>query len=95
MGRHNHPLLRPIVPTGGLMGLAHSWHPSLRAFASDLHGLVHALPISGWAMTLILFVTPHSNDTQYCPHLAPQNQTSQEVTHPGTTLTEAHLTAKF
>jgi hypothetical protein len=33
--------------------------------------------------------------TQYCPLLAPPNQTSQEVTHPGTTLVEARLTARF
>jgi hypothetical protein len=33
--------------------------------------------------------------TQYCPLLAPPNQTSQEVTHPGTALAEARLTAEF
>jgi hypothetical protein len=33
--------------------------------------------------------------TQYCPLLAPPNQTSQEVTHPGTTLAEACLTTEF
>jgi len=33
--------------------------------------------------------------TQYCPHLDPSNQTSQEVTHPSTTLAEARLTAEF
>jgi hypothetical protein len=33
--------------------------------------------------------------TQYCPLLAPPNQTSQEVTHPGTVLAEARLTAEF
>jgi hypothetical protein len=33
--------------------------------------------------------------TQYYPLLAPTNQTSQEVTHPEITLTEACLTAKF
>jgi hypothetical protein len=33
--------------------------------------------------------------TQYCLLLAPPNQTSQEVTHPGITLTEARLTAEF
>ena len=93
--RHNHPLLRPSVLAGGLMGLAHSWHPSQRASASDLHGLVHAPPISGWAMALIPFVTPHPNVTQYCPLLAPPNQTSQEVTHPSTTIAEACLTAEF
>ena len=77
VGRHNHPILRPSVLAGGLMGLAHFWHPSQRVSASDLHGLVHAFPISGWAMALIPFVTPHLNDTQYCPLLAPPNQTSQ------------------
>jgi hypothetical protein len=76
------------------MGLAHSWHPSQRAFASDLHRLVHAAPILGWAMDLIPFVTLHPNDTQYCLLSAPSNQTSQGVTHPGTTLTEARLTAE-
>jgi hypothetical protein len=40
-------------------------------------------------------VTSHPNDTQYCPLLAPLNQTSQEVTHPGTTPAEARLTAEF
>jgi len=29
--------------------------------------------------------------TQYCPLLAPPNQTSQEVTHPSTTLAKARL----
>jgi hypothetical protein len=95
VGRHNHPLLGPNIPASGLMGLAHSWHPSQRVFASDLHGLVHASPISGWTMALIPFVTPHPNDTQYCPLLAPPNQTSQKVTHPDTTLAEARLTAEF
>jgi hypothetical protein len=33
--------------------------------------------------------------TQYCPLLAPRNQIFQEVTHPGTTLTEVRLTAEF
>jgi hypothetical protein len=32
---------------------------------------------------------------QYCLLLAPGNQTSQEVTHPGTILAEARLTAEF
>jgi hypothetical protein len=40
-------------------------------------------------------VTSHPNDTQYCPLLAPLNQTSQEVTHHGTTPAEARLTAEF
>jgi hypothetical protein len=40
-------------------------------------------------------VTFHPNDTQYCPLLTPLNQTSQEVTHPGTTLAEARLTTEF
>jgi hypothetical protein len=33
--------------------------------------------------------------TQYCPLLAPSNQTFQEVTHSGTTLAEARLIAEF
>jgi hypothetical protein len=33
--------------------------------------------------------------TQYCPLLAPLNQTSQEVIHPGTTLAKARLTVEF
>jgi hypothetical protein len=33
--------------------------------------------------------------TQYCLLLAPPNQTSQEVTHPGSTLAEARLTVEF
>jgi hypothetical protein len=40
-------------------------------------------------------VTPHPNDIQYCPLLAPPNQISEEVTHPGTTLIEVRLTAEF
>ena len=63
VGRHNHPLLGPSILVGGLMRLAHSWHPSQRASTSDLHGLVHAPPILGWAMALIPFLTPHPNDT--------------------------------
>jgi hypothetical protein len=33
--------------------------------------------------------------TQYYPLLTPLNQTSEEVTHPGITIEEVHLTAKF
>jgi len=33
--------------------------------------------------------------TQYCLLLAPPNQTSQDVTHPGIALAEARLTAEF
>jgi hypothetical protein len=33
--------------------------------------------------------------TQYCTLLAPPNQTSYEITHLGTTLVEARLTAEF
>jgi hypothetical protein len=40
-------------------------------------------------------VTSHSNDTQYCLLLASLNQTSQEVTHLGTTPAKARLTAEF
>jgi hypothetical protein len=40
-------------------------------------------------------VTSYPNDTQYCPLLATLNQTSQEVTHPGTAPAEARLTAEF
>jgi hypothetical protein len=47
VGRHNHLILRPSIPADDLMRLAHSWHPSQRASASDLYGLVHASPISG------------------------------------------------
>jgi hypothetical protein len=47
VGGHNHPLLGPSVPAGDLIGLAHSWHLSQQASTSDLHGLVHVLPISG------------------------------------------------
>jgi hypothetical protein len=60
---HNHPLLGLSISAGGLMGLAHSWHPSQRASTSDLHGLVHASLISGWVMALIPFVTSYPNDT--------------------------------
>jgi hypothetical protein len=50
---------------------------------------------------LILYkqkVTNYNNPPQtkqYYPLLALSNQTSQEVTHPATTLTEARLTAEF
>jgi len=40
-------------------------------------------------------VTTHPKTTQYCSLLALPNQTLQEVTHPGTTLIEARLTAEF
>jgi hypothetical protein len=40
-------------------------------------------------------ITPHPNDTQYCPLLAPPNQTSQGVTHPDTTFVEAFLIVEF
>ena len=40
-------------------------------------------------------VTPHPNDTQYYPLLAPPNQTSRDVTHPSTTIVEVCLTVKF
>jgi hypothetical protein len=92
--RHNHPLLGPSVPAGDPHGIS-PFLASQRAPASDLHGLVHVSRISGWAMALIPFVTSHPNDTQYCPLLAPRNQTSQEVTHPDTTLAEACLITEF
>jgi hypothetical protein len=38
-----------------------------------------------------LLLTSHPNDTQYCPLLAPLNQTFQEVTHLGTAPAEARL----
>jgi hypothetical protein len=41
------------------------------------------------------FITPHPNDTQYCPFFTPLNQTFQGVTHPGTTIAEARLTVEF
>jgi hypothetical protein len=50
------------------------------------------------ALTLdwpIKIVRSHPNDIQYCPLLAPINQTSQEVTYLGTTLAEARLTAEL
>jgi len=41
-----------------------------------------------------IYNDPHPT-TQYCPLLAPPNQTSQEVTHSSTTLAKAHLTMEF
>jgi hypothetical protein len=91
MGRHNHPFLGLNVPTGDPHGIS-LFLVSQQVPASNLHGLVHVPPISGWAMALIPFLIPHPNDTQYCLLLTPPNQTSQEVTHPSTTLAKARLT---
>ncbi|GLT53340.1 hypothetical protein SLA2020_266180 [Shorea laevis] len=58
-----------------------------RVLAGDSYGLVHAPLISGWAMALIPDVTTRPYPTtQDFPLLTPPNQTSQEVTHPDTTL---------
>jgi hypothetical protein len=50
-------------------------------------------------IVLIFMVVRGCNDsppmTQYCLLLAPPNQTSQEVTHPGIALAEARLAAEF
>jgi hypothetical protein len=75
VGHHNHPILGPSVPAGDPYGIS-PFLASKRAPTSDLHGLVHVPPISGWTMALIPFVTPHPKDTQYCLLLAPSNQTS-------------------
>jgi hypothetical protein len=48
------------------------------------HWHVHTLSISSWAMTLIPFVTTHHNDI-ILSAFGFSNQTSQEVTHLGTT----------
>jgi hypothetical protein len=66
VGHHNHPLLGLSVPANDPHGIS-PFLASQRAPASNLHGLVHISPISGWAMALIPFVTPHPNDTQYYP----------------------------
>jgi hypothetical protein len=42
-----------------------------------------------------LVVTPYPYDTQYYPFFALSNQTSQNVTHPNITLTEARLTVEY
>jgi hypothetical protein len=83
--RHNHPLLGPSVPACD----PHEITPFLvsqRVPAGIPHRLVHAPTISGWTMVLIPFVMTHPPMTQYCPLLAPPNQTYQEVTHPMITL---------
>jgi hypothetical protein len=71
-------------------------HPFLgpSVLAGDPHGLVHVphLRLGNGSDTICNNSPPM---TQYCPLLAPPNQTFQEVTHPGTTLTEARLTAEF
>jgi hypothetical protein len=54
----------------------------------DLEGRNHTTPEA-------VDVTSHPNDTQYCLLLALLNQTSQEVTHLGTTPVEACLTVEF
>jgi hypothetical protein len=61
----------------------------------DPHELVHApthLRLGNGSDTICNY-TPQM--TQYCPLLVLPNQTSKEVTHPDTTLAEAHLIAEF
>jgi hypothetical protein len=48
-------------PLATLMGSLYSWRPNERPLAI-LMGL-YTSPISGWAMSLIPFVTTHPNDT--------------------------------
>jgi hypothetical protein len=56
------PLLGPSVPTGDPHGITPFW-AFQQVPAGDPQGLVNTPPISGWAMTLISFITTHSNDT--------------------------------
>jgi hypothetical protein len=56
--RHNHSFLGPSVPAGDPHGI-NPFLASQRVPISGPHRLVHAPPISSWAMALIKFVTTH------------------------------------
>jgi hypothetical protein len=59
------------------------------------HGLVHTHPHLWLGNGSNIICNDAPKTTQYCPLLALPNQTSLEVTHLGTTLTKARLTAEF
>jgi hypothetical protein len=56
--RHNHPLLGPSVLAGDPHEIT-QFFESQRVPTGDPHKLVHAPPISVWAMVLIPFVMTH------------------------------------
>jgi hypothetical protein len=62
VGRHNQPLLGPSILTGDPHGIT-QFLASKRVPTGDTHRLVHASPISGWAMTLIPFETTYPYNT--------------------------------
>jgi hypothetical protein len=63
--------------------------------AGDPHELVHALPHLRLGNDSDTICNDPPQTTQYCPLLAPPNQTFQEVTHPGSSLAEVRLTVEF
>jgi len=87
------PSWYPEFPLATLMRSPYSWCPSKCPLVT-LMALCTLPPISGWAMALIPFATTHPNDIILSAFSSP-NQTSQEVTHSGTTLLEACLTVEF
>jgi hypothetical protein len=94
VGRRNHPLFGPSVLAGDPHGIT-QFLASQRMPASDPYGLVHTLPISGWAMALIPFVTTNLQRYNIVLFRLPLKQTSQEVTHPSTTPAKTRLTVEF
>jgi hypothetical protein len=98
--RHNHPVLGPSVPAGDSYGIT-PFLASQQVPVSDPHGLVHAPPylrLGNGSDTIwdgIARVYGLNEIQAREMVLAPLNQTSQEVTHLGTTLVEVCLTAEF
>jgi hypothetical protein len=87
------PLLGPSVPVGDPFGIP-PLLASQRVPAGDPQACTHSHHIRlGNSSNIIRNDSPQR--TQYCLLWAPPNQTSQEVSHPGTTLAEACLTAEF
>jgi len=80
-------------PLATFMGSPHSWHPNECPLVTliGLYTLSH--PRLSNSSDTIYNDPPQM--TQYCLLFALPNQTYQEVTHPGTTLTEARLIAEL
>jgi hypothetical protein len=83
------------IPIPSRCGTFTQFLASQRVPVGNPHGLVHTPPHLRLGNGSNTIYNDAPKTTQYCPLLAPLNQTSLEVTHLGTTLTKARLIAEF